>query len=170
MGNENSNLMPSIEDFKNPFFNESKQIKDLMKQTNELPLYKLKGDFDCKVVDVYDGDTITIVLLNKGEYEKHKLRLLGYDSPEIKPLLKTPNRDAIIKAAKESKEFLRKLTINKHCIFESHGTDKYGRLLGNLYLTKKGKKDKQINQIMIDNKYGYAYDGGTKRKNQLVDK
>ena len=54
-------------------------------KTNDLELYKLKGNFRAKVVDVYDGDTVTIVIFNKCGFEKHKLRMYGYDSPEMKP-------------------------------------------------------------------------------------
>ena len=62
-------------------------------QTNKLELYSLQGNFRAKVVDVYDGDTITIVIFNKFSFEKHKLRMYGYDSPEMKPKLNKENRD-----------------------------------------------------------------------------
>ena len=39
--------------------------------------------------------------------------------------------------------------------------DKYGRLLGTLFLNEKDTKS--VNQIMIDNGHGYKYDGGTKK-------
>ena len=40
--------------------------------------------------------------------------------------------------------------------------DKYGRLLGTLFINKEDEKS--INQLMIDEGYGYEYDGGTKKK------
>ena len=45
-----------------------------------------------KVVDIYDGDTITVVFRDGGRLIKHRVRLIGYDSPEMKPLLSHPNR------------------------------------------------------------------------------
>ena len=42
-----------------------------------IKLYTIKGLYRAKVVDVYDGDTITIVIFNKLWYEKHKFRLNG---------------------------------------------------------------------------------------------
>ena len=72
-------------------------------QTNDLDIYKLKGNFRAKVVDVYDGDTITIVIFNKGGVEKYKLRMYGYDSPEIKPKLDMLNRKQEIENAKAAK-------------------------------------------------------------------
>lgn len=134
----------------------------LNKQTNSMELYKLKGWFRCKVVDVYDGDTCTIILKNKGSYEKHKLRMYGYDSPEIKPRLNTPNREHVIRKAIEARDFLRNLILNKIVDFESMGYDKYGRLLGKLYIQTCGI-NKDINCIMLANNHGYEYKGGTKR-------
>ena len=135
----------------------------LLKQTNDLPLYSLKGEFRCKVVDVYDGDTVTIVIYNKGGYEKHKLRMYGYDSPEMKPSVSDPNRDEIIAQAKLAKQFIEERVLNEICVFTSMGYDKYGRLLGHLYTTKYLKKDVHINALMLAEGHGYAYTGGTKR-------
>ena len=130
----------------------------LNKQTNELELYKLKGNFRCKVVDVYDGDTVTIVLYNKFGYEKHKLRMFGYDSPEMKPRLNIANRDNEIKKAKQAKQYLSNIVLNKIVIFESMGYDKYGRLLGKLFV-----KQDEINALMVREGHGYPYYGGTKK-------
>ena len=40
---------------------------------------------------------------------------------------------------------------------KSHGWDKYGRLLGEIFVDNQN-----INEDMINNNYGYRYDGGTK--------
>lgn len=132
--------------------------QNLLHQTNDIPLTKLQGTFNCKVVDVYDGDTCTIVLINKGSYEKHKLRMYGYDSPEMKPLLKLKNREEIKAAAVIAKEFLYNSVRDKICVFDSMGTDKYGRLLGILWC-----ENININELMLVNKQGYPYKGGKKR-------
>ena len=133
-------------------------VNGLKQQTNELPIYKLTGKFDCKVVDVYDGDTCTIVLHNKGEYEKHKLRMFGYDSPEIRPKKDIADRDEVIRNAHLAKDALKKLVMDKICIFESMGYDKYGRLLGVLNIDNVN-----VNEKMLADGYGYAYTGGTKQ-------
>lgn len=131
-------------------------------QTNDLPIYKLVGNFRCKVVDVYDGDTVTIVLFNKLGFEKHKLRMYGYDSPEMKPKRDLPNRDQEIEKAKAAKKYLSDLVLNKIVKFESMGYDKYGRLLGKLYILNYCS-EQEINQLMIDLDHGYQYFGGTKK-------
>tara|TARA_B110000046_G_C12760347_1_gene300608 strand:+ start:256 stop:597 length:342 start_codon:yes stop_codon:yes gene_type:complete len=110
------------------------------------------------VVDVYDGDTVTIVLYNKFGYEKHKLRMFGYDSPEMKPRLNIANRDIEIKKAKKAKLYLSNIVLNKIVTFESMGYDKYGRLLGKLFYNGT-----ELNKLMIQKGHGYQYYGGTKR-------
>jgi endonuclease YncB( thermonuclease family) len=81
----------------------------------------------------------------------------GYDSPEIKPAKNNPNRDKEKEAAKKSKEALM-THFKKHIFIKIIGFDKYGRVLAEAY---NGKV--HINKWMIDNGYGYAYDGGKKK-------
>ena len=138
----------------------------LSKKINYIKLYKLTGNYRAKVVDVYDGDTITIIIINKCGFEKHKLRLYGIDTPEMKPLLSDPNRDEIKQKALESKTKLSELILNKIITVELMGTEKYGRLLGNVYTSYMYSKI-NINKYMVDNNYAYEYFGGTKKTNQI---
>ncbi len=141
-------------------------IPCLHRKTNDLPLYQLTGTYKAKVVDVYDGDTITIVLLNKCSFEKHKLRLYGIDTPEMKPLRNDPNRDEIKKNALISKNKLSELVLNKIIEVDLIGNEKYGRLLGTVFTINYCSRT-DINQYMIDNNYAYAYFGGTKQSTQI---
>ena len=138
----------------------------LLKANNNIPLYSMEGYiYRAKIVDIYDGDTCTAVIKQNFKYRKYKIRMLGYDSPEMKPSLKKENRDDEIESAKKAKQALKELIYNKIVILHCGKFDKYGRLLGTLY-TKKSfyKPSININQWMLDNNYGYPYDGGTKRK------
>mgnify|MGYP006076607521 CR=1 FL=1 len=130
--------------------------------------------FYCKVIDIYDGDTITIaVQLNKKIY-KYKVRMYGYDSPEMKPRLNNPDRDAIIIQAKKAKSVISELILNKIVVIhiQPQTWDKYGRLLGTIYskiipgLTMKSY-NLNINEYMIEKGYGYPYYGGTKHNNLI---
>jgi len=152
---------------------------ELKKQTNETPFFDLKGNtYYVKVVEVYDGDTCYIVMRFNKKFLKFKVRALGYDSPEMKPLKSDPNRDKIIKMAYKSRDFfISKLTnINNYqdlskkevnnllkkntkiIKMKCHGFDKYGRLLGEFF-----EDNISINQEMINKSYGIPYDGGTKK-------
>ena len=49
-----------------------------------------------KVVGVYDGDSITIVMKYNNKLDKFKIRMTGYDAPEMKPKKDSTDRDAEI--------------------------------------------------------------------------
>ena len=131
----------------------------LNSENNTRPIYKIAGKYNAKVVDVYDGDTITITILNNCSIQKHKLRMLGYDSPEMKPRLNIPNRAEEIKKANEAKFFLSELILNKLVLADITGFDKYGRLLGTIIFNNIN-----INNVMLEKGHGYEYYGGTKKK------
>ena len=109
------------------------------------------------VVKVYDGDTITI--LSKLPYKdsalyKFSVRLNGIDCPEIKgETLKEKLRAQI------ARDELSKLILNKEIILKNLKTEKYGRILADVYLD-----DLHLNQYMLDKKLAVKYDGGTKTK------
>ena len=60
-----------------------------------------------------------------------------------------------------AKQCMIDLVLNKIVSFESMGYDKYGRMLGKLFLINYCSKN-EVNQYMIDQGHGYPYFGGTK--------
>jgi micrococcal nuclease len=109
-----------------------------------------------KVIKVYDGDTITIA--SKLPYDnspiyRFSVRLLGIDSPEMKS--KNKEKQLAIVA----RDALANLIMNKTIHIKNISTEKYGRVLANVYL-----EDLHINQWMLDNKHAIPYDGGTKNR------
>ena len=136
----------------------------LKKADNSIPYYSLKNkSFIGKIVNIYDGDTCTIVIKNQGQLQKYKVRMNGYDSPEMKPKKNILNREKIKEKAIEAKNALKNKINDKLIIIECGDWDKYGRLLGTLFTIKRGKKDININKWMINNNYGYEYHGGKKK-------
>jgi endonuclease YncB( thermonuclease family) len=135
----------------------------LDKTDTTIPVFSLNGHSTlCRVIDVYDGDTCTVIFEWDGKMRKFKCRCSGYDSPEMKPRLNIENRADIIVKAKLAKKRLQELTnvcIRIKCL----EFDKYGRLLAELYTFYTNE---HINQIMIDEGHGYVYNGGTKN-NQI---
>ena len=135
----------------------------LNKGTNKVPLFSLKGENrPCKVVSIYDGDSIKVVLyINdhdkaNGKLTRFTVRMENYDSWELRT--KNLNEKA---AAKVARDYLKGLCLNKKGITIKCGNfDKYGRLLAVLF----DSEGRNINQIMIDEKYGYIYHGRKKRK------
>lgn len=107
------------------------------------------------VVKVYDGDTITIAqslpIANSPIYNFH-VRLNGIDTPEIKG--KTPREKELAKIARDA---LCNKIFGKMVILKNVSTEKYGRILADVYLN-----DENLSEWMVNNQYAIAYSGGTK--------
>ena len=117
-------------------------------------IFSFKGkNIRCKVVSVYDGDTMKVVFPLNNKMYKWNCRLLGIDTPELRT--KDTHEKELAKIAKEN---LMKLVLNKVITIHCGGWDKYGRLL----VTPSTYKHGNICVWMIKNKYAKAYDGGTK--------
>ena len=108
------------------------------------------------VVKVYDGDTITIASklpCQDSPLYRFSVRLAGIDCPEIKGKLATERKCAVLAKAEVSK-----LCLGKQVTLQNVGTEKYGRILANVY-TPDGL---HINQYMLEKRLAVAYDGGRK--------
>ena len=83
----------------------SNQLENV--EYNDVEYFSLNNmEFNAKVVDVYDGDTCTVIFNLSDNLVKFKCRCRGYDSPEMKPPKDLENRDQIIINANKSKNFL----------------------------------------------------------------
>jgi len=107
------------------------------------------------VIKVYDGDTITIA--SKLPYDSSPLyrfsvRLNGIDTPEIKG----KNEEGKI-LAKKARDELSKMIMNKEVKLENVQTEKYGRILADVYCDGI-----HLNNWLIEKRYAVKYDGGTK--------
>jgi len=108
-----------------------------------------------KVIKVYDGDTITIATklpFEKDTIYRFPVRLTGIDSAEIKGKTEHEKRLAVL-----ARDALSAKILGKMVELRNVGTEKYGRLLADVYLDGV-----HINQWMLENKYAVAYNGGTK--------
>ena len=117
-----------------------------------------------KIVSVYDGDTCNALfrLADGLPYYNYKVRLVGIDTPEMKPPLSTPNRDQIIIKAKQARDFIKEKTNGQLVTLELQGLDKYGRVLAKIYLSAQPTSESCINTLLIGAGLAKAYDGGTK--------
>ena len=109
-----------------------------------------------RVIKVYDGDTITIAAklpFDNSPLYRLSVRLNGIDTPEIKG--KTDDEKI---AAKQVKDALSNLILNKRVSLKNIQTEKYGRILADVYIGEL-----HINQWLITEKYAVKYDGGTKK-------
>lgn len=110
-----------------------------------------------QVIKVYDGDTITIASrlpFEGSPLYRLSIRLNGIDTPEIKG--KTSDEK---QAAKDVRDILSNMIMNKVIRLDNIQSEKYGRILADVYLG-----DVHINQWLVDNRYAVVYDGGTKKR------
>ena len=115
---------------------------------------------------VVDGDTIDVTIdLGFDLYKKERVRIAGVDTPE-KRTRDMEEKELGLDATNWMKQNLEgaidgddELTIRTEL---KGGVGKYGRLLGWLYV---GDEEISLNELMIQEGYALAYDGGTKQKN-----
>lgn len=128
-----------------------------------------------KAVSVYDGDTFTAAVAVNGRLEEWHIRMLGYDSPEIRSKNQAEKAEAV-----RCKEALSRWVLNKVFLIRPTKPDKYGRLLCDVFVSKKmsdscpaslvDTADSRLlwlNDWMIKNTKSLPYDGGTKTSFEL---
>jgi len=111
------------------------------------------------VIKVYDADTITIASkLPYPESPMYRLsvRLNGIDTPEIKG---KDISDEEKEAAKVARDFVYNLVFNRFVRLENIQSEKYGRILADVYID-----DIHLNEVLVNQRYAVKYDGGTKKK------
>lgn len=116
--------------------------------------FPIKGG---RVIKCYDADTITIA--SKLPYDESPLyrlsvRLNGIDAPEIKGKCVEEKE-----VAKQARDFVSNLVLNKYVRLENVESEKYGRILADVYIG-----DVHLNEILIKERYAVKYDGGSKLK------
>ena len=107
------------------------------------------------VIKVYDGDTILIaskLTYSESPLYRYTVRLNGIDSPEMKSKNESEKTCALI-----SQKELSNIILNKVVTLQNIQTDKYGRILADVYLKKL-----HLNNYMLNKRLAVVYDGGTK--------
>ena len=98
------------------------------------------ADFSGKVIKVYDGDTITVLVETDGEFVKKKIRLNGIDAPEKAQA-----------HGKKAQQFAADLVHSEIVTIVEHGEDRYKRTIGDVLL----EDGTSLNQELV--KAGYAW-------------
>ena len=118
--------------------------------------FPIKGG---QVIKVYDADTITIAakLPHDGSpIYRLSVRLNGIDSPEIKGKGISDDEKT---AAKNARDFVSNMILDKYVRLENINSEKYGRILADVYYG-----DVHLNDLLLKERYAVPYAGGTKRK------
>ena len=97
-----------------------------------------RGDFVGKVVRVSDGDTIEVLRAGRAV----RVRLQGIDCPESRQAYGT-----------RAKQFTASLAFGKTVAVQVHGTDQYGRILGEVILPD----GRSLNRELVRSGYAWWY-------------
>jgi len=151
-------------------------MKEIFKKYDDdsTPSFNFNG-INCyaRVVNITDGDTIKVVINFCNNFYKIIVRLNNIDTCETKSKVET-NKDLGMKAkmrlfnlitnkeqTSDKKEIKKTLTNDVYLIWiKCYDFDKYGRVLGDIYLHKDGNKS--MSDILIEEKLAYVYTGKTK--------
>ena len=118
-----------------------------------------------RVIDVYDGDTCTIVfLMGKKNYIKLKLRINGVDTPELRPRRDGRTDEELQlekRVAAEIKGVVSNMILDRILPVKIEKWDKYGgRVNGHIYLDETCKTT--LTDFLLDKGFAKPYDGGKK--------
>ena len=152
-------------------------MEDFKYFNNDTPIFTMNGmNTYARVVNVIDGDTLSLVIPLFDKYFNFSVRIYGIDTCEIHSN-DTEIKDKGLKAKYRVIEMLSKkdikdvLCISRKQIIDLFNNnmsivwieclefDKYGRLLANVFFDNKTKS---IAEILVSEKLAYRYDGGTK--------
>ena len=110
-----------------------------------------------KVIKVYDGDTITVAAklpqFNPITIYRFSIRIRGIDAPEMMSKNEEEKEMAI-----KARDALSKLVLNKYVTLDNLSSEKYSRILADVYCNGIS-----IGDWMMNKRYAVPYDGTTKK-------
>lgn len=118
------------------------------------PTFPYTSDYKCRVVSVYDADTMWIVFIHNDTPIKIKLRIFGIDSSEIRGVSAEIKEFSI-----KVRNYVRQL-FNDYTLYECkfQGYDKYGgRLIGDINIGNEW-----LSEHLLRKNMAIKYTGGTK--------
>jgi endonuclease YncB( thermonuclease family) len=102
--------------------------------------FTLQGKYKVKVIEVYDGDTVTVAFKEGTRNCKKRGRLIGINAPEIR----TKNQEEKERGY-EAKTEMEKLCLNKLGNAVFYGFDNFGRVLMTLNINGVDISKKMMN-------------------------
>ena len=114
--------------------------------------------YNAELARVVDGDTVDARIdLGFNVWIKRRIRLYGINTPE------TRTRDkAEKKLGLAAKKRLQDILVNnkRKFVLKSHGDGKYGRCLGEMFLTSDEVSEVSINKMLVQEGHAVEYFGG----------
>lgn len=130
-------------------------VKSFDAYTGGAEKFALKSPLLAKVVDVYDGDTCTVVISLMERMQEFKVRLLRINSEEIRQPKNRENRDELKARALVEKQTLSDQVLGKLVLLDTTGFDSFGRILAEVYTLDRDNKKialgGNVNNTMLEN-------------------
>ena len=117
-----------------------------------------------KLERVVDGDTIDALIdVGFDIWIKKRIRYSGIDTWESRTR-DLEEKAKGLEAKARNKELLMEISSKSgYFKLKSHGVGKYGRVLGEIFITDKEGKQYNINETLVAEAHGYIYEGGKKK-------
>jgi micrococcal nuclease len=117
-----------------------------------------------KLERVVDGDTIDALIdVGFNIWVKKRIRYSGIDTWESRTR-DLEEKAKGLEAKARNKELLMEISSKSgYFRLKSYGVGKYGRVLGEIFITDKEGKQYNINETLISEGHAYTYDGGKKK-------
>lgn len=150
---------------------------DLRKYGASTPLHTLKGwEGTCRIVDIYDGDSLQVVLDDRGVAVRASCRISGIDTCELRSktveglkfaqearirLISIVTKEPVETFTDMSRaDFKDYLDLNLYTVKLVCGVDdKYGRTLTKMYMDDS---EESLGHMLINEGMAVEYNGGTK--------
>ena len=132
-------------------------MSSVIDEYSDAPFFSLKDKF-CKgkVVHVYDGDTVHVIMETFGSVFKWRCRIAHIDCPELRTRNIEEKTQGYI-----ARDIVKDLLLNKTVELKCLDFDKYGRLLVEITVCID-EKDVLLHEWLISNNYAQPYEGKTK--------
>lgn len=117
---------------------------------------------DTKCIKVVDGDTIDAYIQIPMGFKitastTQRLRLMGIDTPELRPRRGTDEEKAAEKeAAKKAKQYVSNMILDKKIKIQTYKADSFGRYLADIWITIDGIEI-HLNQDLLDRGYAVEF-------------
>ena len=122
----------------------------LLASSASVLLFAQAAQYQGRVVAVYDGDTLTLLTAEK---QQVKVRLAEIDTPESKQPY-----------GSRAKQALSELAFNKMAVVEVQDIDRYGRVVGRVYVQEEHKRV-DVNAELVRSGAAWVYTQYAKDKN-----
>ena len=148
------------------------------------PAFRLPEITKCKVLDVYDADSVVVAVDVGGTWCRFPVRLIGIDTPERRPRRDAPHADLEKRAALSAHRALIRMIVGDEACgaacnlhrrrvvrdlcgscdrtldLRTRGFDKYGRVLGELVDATGAAAT--LNERLVSEGWARVYGGGTR--------